>query len=201
MATPVLKEIAIGVAVAAVVCGGCSGDTSGPVYEYGGPGDFGSGQAAPASDAATQPMLVDVDPDKTMTARPGEGVGVFTEYATGGHWHVWWTCDTYRSGQSCSFQLTITVASGAIANTVGETLEAGDQLLQPSPGEVDVTTQTSTGRDGVRFDTSPGAVITIDAKLNGQDDGNLLFFVQDGAVNGNYGGTLTDPLMFEAASP
>ena len=43
--------------------------------------------------------------------------------------------------------------------------------------------------------------ITIDAKLNGVDDGRLFFFVQDKLINGNFKGTFTDPLMFEPSSP
>ena len=200
MAAWALRAIAVCVATASPLFAGCSGDAGASAYGgSSGTVGFGGGPGTAASGTATQPMLVDVDPDKTMTAQPGQGVGVFTEYATGGHWHVWWTCDTSQTDLPCSFQVTVSVASGAIANASGESLETGDQLTQPSPGQIDVTTQTSTGSDGVRFDASPAAVITLDAKLNGQDDGNLLFFVQDGVVNGNYRGTLTDPLMFEAA--
>ncbi len=32
-------------------------------------------------------------------------------------------------------------------------------------------------------------------------DGSFLFFVQDGVVNGNYTGTITDPLMLEGKTP
>lgn len=199
MATSVLKWIAIGIAAAAAILGGCGSDAGGGFGNNG--AGFGGGTGGAPSGAPAQPMLVEVDADKTMTAQPGQGVGVFTEYGSGGHWHVWWTCDTYRSGQPCSFQVTVTVASGAIANASGEALEASDELVQPAASEVEVVTRTSTRSDGVRFDTSPGAVITLDAKLNGQDDGSILFFVQDGVVNGDYSGTVTDPLMFEPASP
>ncbi len=200
MATRGLKGIAIGIAAAAAVLCSCGSDAGGGGFRETGAG-FGGGTGYAPSGAASQPMLVEVDADKTMTAQPGQGVGVFSEYGSGGHWHVWWTCDTDRSGQSCNFQVTVTVASGAIANATGEALEASDELVQPASSEIEIITRTSTLRDGVRFDTSPGAVITLDAKLNGQEDGSLLFFVQDGVVNGNYSGTLTDPLMFEPASP
>jgi hypothetical protein len=202
MSAWVQRAIAVCVAGGAAALVGCSGDTSGPVYGGGtSAGGFGGGAGPTSTGAATQPMLVDVDPDKTMTAQPGQGVGVFTEYATGGHWHVWWTCDTNQTGLGCGFEVAVSVASGSITNAVGETLENSDRLVQESAAEIDLITQTSTGVDGVRFDASPGAVITLDAKLNGQDDGNLLFFVQDNLVNGNYKGTLTDPLMFEASTP
>jgi hypothetical protein len=197
------RTIAIGLAVlSAQLLAGCSADGTVDVSSSSG---GGGGYTAPAgtgsSGKAAQPMLVDVDPNRTMTAQPGQGVGVFTEYATGGHWHVWWTCDTQESGLGCGFDVTITISGGTITNATGENLEPGDQVAQSSAGQIEVTTHTSTGIDGVRFDTSPGTVITLDARMNGLEDGSLLFFVQDGLVNGGYTGTLTDPLMLEASSP
>ena len=44
-------------------------------------------------------------------------------------------------------------------------------------------------------------VITLNAELSGMEAGQYLFFVQDGQINGNYAGTLTDPLMLEPSSP
>ena len=62
-------------------------------------------------------------------------------------------------------------------------------------------TTTTTAVDGVTFDTVLPAgttpVITLDAKLNGVEDPTYLFFVQNGQINGNYTGQLTDPLMLE----
>src|ERR1700736_6314658 len=97
------RAMAIGVAASAVLVGGCAVETSAPASGGGGtsgtayPGPTGtaggSGSSSGAS-AGVQPMLVDVDPNRTMTAQPGQGVGVFTEYVTGGHWRVWWTCHT-----------------------------------------------------------------------------------------------------------
>jgi hypothetical protein len=146
-------------------------------------------------------MLVVLDTNRTMTAQPGQGVGVFNEYVAGGHWHVWWTCDTSQTGLGCSFDVTLTAASGEISNVAGEGLGSSDVLLQSSQGQVAVTTQTSTGISGVMFDAPPGGVVTLDAKVDGLDDGALLFFVQDGQVNGGYTGVVTDPLMLEPSSP
>jgi hypothetical protein len=200
MAAWTLTTIAIGAAAALVA--GCAVDTAPPV-DYTASAGGGSGSSGGGSTAGTSgtPMLVDVDPNLTLTAQGGEGVGVFTEYTTGGHWHVWWTCDTNQSGFGCQFAVAISVASGAIANVAGQGLGAGDAISQPGPGEVVLTTATSTTIDGVHFDAPPGAIITVDAKMNGVDDGSLLFFVQDSLVNGGYRGPLTDPLMFEPSSP
>jgi hypothetical protein len=174
-----------------------STSTGWPATSTGG-GSSGGTSSGPAS---TQPMLVDVDTNRTMTATPGEGVGIFTEYAAGGHWHTWWTCDTNQTGADCSFDVTVSTAGGAFTNVAGESLASSDQLLQPAAGQVEVVTQTSTGVSGVSLDTTAGSIVTLDAKMNGTQDGHLLFFVQDSQVNGGYQGTLTDPLMFEPSTP
>ena len=147
------------------------------------------------------PMLVDVDPDRTLHATGGDGVGVFTEYMTGGHWHVLWTCDTNASGSNCVYEITASVASGAITNFSVQFLESGDDSQQCSSSVVTATTMTAAGVDGITFDAPVDAIVTVDAKVNGAEDGSIMFFVQDGVVNGGYKGTLTDPLMFEPASP
>jgi hypothetical protein len=54
------------------------------------------------------------------------------------------------------------------------------------------------------FDTSAGAVITLDAQVNGlrQISGqSFLFFAQNGRPNGGYAGSVSDPLMLAPASP
>ena len=137
-----------------------------------------------------------------MTAQPGDGVGVFTEYAAGGHWHIFWTCDTNRTNFDCLFNVGISTA-GAITNPAGDALDTTDQLsLNQAPaGQLTAVAQTAATIKGVTFDTAPGAIVTIDVQVDGQRQGEFLFFVQDGLVNGGYAGRLTDPLMLEPSSP
>jgi hypothetical protein len=150
-------------------------------------------------------MLVDVDANRTMSASPGDGVGVFTQYQTGGHWNVWWTCDTNKTGLPCSFDVSVTVSTGSIAEVAGQALTAGDTLTQAGSQQIQVLTTTTTAVAGVTFDTvvPPGTtpIITLDAELGGVSDPAYLFFVQDGTVNGGYSGMLTDPLMLEPSTP
>jgi hypothetical protein len=145
-------------------------------------------------------MLVDVDPNRTMSATPGDGVGVFTQYQTGGHWYVWWTCDTSKTGLSCDFDVSVTVSTGTIANVVGQ-----DATIAAFSQEIEVRSTTTTAVAGVTFDTvvpsGTTPIITLDAKLGGVSDPAYLFFVQDGSVNGGYSGMLTDPLMLEPSTP
>lgn len=165
-----------------------------------GPGTGNDGSALPSASGSSSPMLVEVDTDQTMSAVGGEGVGVFIEYAAGGHWHLWWTCDTAQTRQSCDFSVSATAASGNIENVDASEL-VGGAVTSPNASRVEATSNTTTGVDGIRFDTNPGAVITVDAAVGGFKDGAFLFFVQDGKVNGGFTGTLTNPLQVRGSSP
>src|SRR5258706_11303842 len=83
----------------------------------------GGGNSTPTP-AAQTPLLVTVDTDKVMNATPGDGVGVFIEYKTGGTWHVWWTCDTNKSQKPCAFDVLATASTGTIKNVKPENLLA-----------------------------------------------------------------------------
>jgi len=194
------RTAAFGALLAAFAVGCVVQESSSSGGGYSGTGSSGGGSDDGGGTASSKPMLVDVDPDRTLTAHPGDGVGVFTEYRSGGEWHIWWTCDTNKTSLPCTFQVTVTAASGAITNASSEQFESNDQLVQLSDRAIEALTQTATGVDGIVFDADPGATIQLDAQMNGQDSGSFLFFVQNGQVNGGYQGSLTDPLMFEPAS-
>lgn len=183
--------------------GGSSGGGVGYASSSGGSSGSSSGSTS-SSGGTTHPMLVDVDPNQTMSVNPGDGVGVFTEYQSGGHWHVYWTCDTNKTALSCAFDVTVSVSAGTIANVVGQGSVSGRAVSQ-NPTHIEATSTTTTGLDGITFDTDESAgatpIITLDAKMDGAEDPTFLFFVQDGQINGNYGGQLTDPLMLEPKTP
>jgi hypothetical protein len=188
------------VAIAALVALGCSSESSAVAYSTPGyAGGGGSSSSGSGSGTGTKPMLVVVDTDRVMNATPGDGVGVFTEYRSGGHWRIWWTCDTNKTSQSCAF--TVTVTSGAISNVAGISLQTGDAVVQVDPTDAEANTTTTTSVQGMTFDTPPGATITLDAQIDTQHSGEILFFVQDGKINGGYMGTLTDPLQLEPLTP
>jgi hypothetical protein len=207
-----VRILALGGIVSAGVLVGCTLQDGTPSVSSGGGGYGGSssGSASGTSSSSggstsTQPMLVVVDPNRTMNATPGDGVGVFTQYVTGGHWNIWWTCDTNKTSLPCAFDVTVTVSTGTIANAAGQTLGSTDTLTQSSTQDIEVVTTTTTGIQGVTFDTvvPPGTtpIITLNAELGGMAAPQYLFFVQDGEINGNYQGMLTDPLMLEPSSP
>lgn len=149
---------------------------------------------------ATAPLLVEVDTDQTMTADPGQGVGVFVEYGAGGKWHVWWTCDTTRTNKVCDVDLTVTSGNGPIANLDSSGLSGG-YVATPEPARLEASVRTTTEVHGVKFDTLPGAIITVEASVSGLKDGSFLFFVQDGKVRGGFQGVLTNPLQLQGKTP
>ena len=180
-----------------------------PTVSEGPPVGSGAVGAAPAPSDATStslaPLLVVLDTDQVMNADPGQGVGIFTEYFTGGKWHVWWTCDTTLSKQLCDVALSATVASGTIDNLdVGEL--QGGYAATPNPSRVEARATTSTQVHGITFTTSPGAVVTLEATVSGLKEGpgqnrSFFFFVQDGKINGGFTGRLTNPLQLQGKTP
>jgi hypothetical protein len=155
---------------------------------------------APSSPVSPAPLLVEIDTDQTMLVEPGEGVGVFIEYASGGHWALRWTCDTLVTGQDCDVNLSATAASGNVTDVDARGL-AGGFVTTPTPSRVEARVRTGEEIHGIHFATSPGAVITVEATIGGLRDGSFFFFVQDGKVNGGYTGRLTNPLQVQGHTP
>jgi hypothetical protein len=197
-----LELASVGVlSVLSATLGGCvvESDPPPPPVSTAGGTPVGPGTGNSTGPSKT-PMLVDVDPNVTMTATPGDGVGVFNEYVTGGHWHVWWTCDTNKTSQPCNFDVKISAKSGSVSAARSDQFATSD-TLNNGAGSLEAVTNTTSNVEGVYFDTPPGDVITLEASIGGVESGQFLFFVQKGEVNGGFTGTLTDPLMLEGASP
>ncbi len=186
-----------------------TGYVTGGTYSPGSDAGFIYGDGGPSA----SPMLAKIDPNANMDQTAGQGVGVFTQYTSttdtdpGGHWYVWWTCDTSVSDLPCDFTISVSVAHGGITNVSPQNFAYTDQL---AGGGTDggaqsttftATTTTTTQVQGVMFDTQPGVVITLSAALEGEYSGSFLFFVQDGQINGGYKGELTDPLDLQSTVP
>jgi hypothetical protein len=203
MSLSTLCRFAFAAAIPAFVVA-CAVETAPSVS--GGGGGTGWGPSASAeSDAggpSEYPILALVDTNLTMTAAPGQGVGVFAEYAAGGQWTVWWTCDSLvdSANPPCQFDVKISVQSGSITAPVTNGFSATDTFT-PSATQIEGVTTTSIGSDGVTFQTAPGAVITLSATVGGQYDGRFLFFVEGGKVDDGYSGTVTDPIMLQGSTP
>jgi hypothetical protein len=174
------------------------------------PGGSGSGTVggttpSEPSGVSTSPILAVLDTDQVMNADPGQGVGVFSEYFGGGKWHVWWTCDTAKSQQQCDVVLSATAASGTISNLDATAIDNGSAVIS-NGSRIDAQTTTTTQVHGIRFNTNPGAVITLEATVGGLREGpgpnrSFFFFVQDGKINGGFTGRLSNPLQLQGKTP
>lgn len=159
------------------------------------PSGSGSSSAAPAPSA---PLVVEIDTGRTLKAEAGQGVGIFVEYAAGGKWNVWWTCDTAQTGAACDFSVQIS-GTGIVSPKTSGVL-ASDSVAF-SGGRILARSQTGSNIVGVLFDAPPGGTITIDASIGGVRDPAYFFFVQDGQPNGGFTGALSNPLAFRGRTP
>jgi hypothetical protein len=135
-----------------------------------------------------------VDTGATMSAAPGTGVGMFVQYDEGGHWTVFTTCDTERSGLDCEFDILVTTVypSDRIANVDGFELSSGDTFTQ-SADSVNLVTLTNFGMNGMFFDTDPGAEIEIDVLIDGVPQPQYVYAVSNGRL---VEGVETNPVDF-----
>jgi hypothetical protein len=162
-----------------------------------------SGAAAPGDGTPSEhPILAPIDSNQTMTAAPGQGVGVFAEYYAGGAWNIWWTCDSIVDPNNvpCQFDVKISVATGTIALPAAQGFQTTDTFTS-SATRLEGVTLTTVGTSGVTFQTSPGATITLSATVGGQYDGRFIFFVEGGKVDDGFTGTVTDPIELVGSSP
>ena len=146
------------------------------------------------------PAIADItiDPAATMDVSPGDGVGLFVEYAGAGHWNIFSTCDTAVSGTSCNFDLMISADPRVvIANVEGQDLNELDSLTLESDGSIRLVTDTDFGMNGVSFDAEPGATIEIDMLLDGIEQPEFIYAVSDGVL---LRGVPSNPVDFTPAS-
>jgi hypothetical protein len=171
---------------------------SSPSSGGGGVSYAGGGPAGSSAATSATPVVVLVDPNQTLESTPGKGIGVYVEYETGGHWRISWTCDTLLTNLSCNFMVAAAVTSGEITNGAALDPASSASVTQPNAAQVQSTSTTTSGVDGVLFDGPPGSRVTVTVQLNAPLS---FFFVQDGKVNGGYQGPLANPLTFEPSSP
>lgn len=117
-----------------------------------------------------------IEADEFLEAPAGEGAGVFIEYESGGGWHVWVSCDTLISGQSCKFDVFAQVIGGSIGHVVGDSLGPGDAVYQDCSDTAQLITKTRSNISGMYFDASPGATVQFDILLDGAPYPELVYW-------------------------
>ena len=145
------------------------------------------------------PQQVAITPDKTLQADPGKGVGIFVEYATGGRWHVWTSCDTDQSSVSCNFEVFAIPEQGArISNVQAEGLEGGELAEELTDGSAHLSASTASEFDGMTFEATPGAVVELEVYFDGVPDSRVVFWFGNDTL---HTGAPTDPVDFLPDTP
>jgi hypothetical protein len=147
-----------------------------------------------------KPMLLNIDSDVALDAKPGDGVGVFVEYYVGGRYRIWSTCDTNTSGLSCPFDIFTSVdTSSAIAAVTTEDLESFDSVnINEAQGTVDLRFDTDSDYDAVEIDVTPGAILRVELYLDNQSQPRFIYWFGDGVL---HQGAPTNPVDLNPTKP
>jgi len=175
-------------ALAASACTYDNGDAHHVLYDNG-----------PSSSVCGDTVQSTIDTDATLVVTPGQGAGVFVEYASGGHYHVRTACDTSRSNATCLWDIIVTPEAGkVISNVVPEGLEGNDSLVPFDTASYRLVANTSTEIDGFTFDVDPGVSISVDALLDNVCATPYFFWNGDGGL---HSGSPSNPLTLTPSGP
>jgi hypothetical protein len=122
------------------------------------------GDPAPPVDPAGEESI---DPGAGMTPTPGLGAGLFIEYASGGDWTLFVTCDTEVTDAACAFDVIVTVDPGAGLAAPELSGESPDDTVRLVDGGFHLYTVTTGEMPMVTFSADPGAGVTVDMLLDG----------------------------------
>lgn len=128
---------------------------------------------------SSPPPRVSIDTGRTLHASPGQGVGLFITYTSGGNWKLEWTCDTNVSrSHACRFEIAVgTHGVTEIAST------PASAVVQRDAESLRISTVTTTTLDTATFKTEPGGAIAVAMRMDGQPFPRLMFFVSDGQLS------------------
>jgi hypothetical protein len=146
------------------------------------------------------PMLVNIDTDVALDSKLGDGVGIFVEYYNGGHYRIWTTCDTNYSKEVCPFDIYTSVDTSAIiSGTFEDNLEGFDSItVAQSQGTVDLHFETGSDYDAAEIDVTPGAILRVEAYIDGQSDPRFIYWFGNGVL---HQGAPTNPIDFNPSKP
>jgi len=147
-----------------------------------------------------EPMLVNIDSDMELAAKPGDGVGIFVEYYTGGRYRIWTTCDTNFSGSVCPFEIYTSVdTASTISAVVEENLEGYDSVtINQGQGAVDLYFETGSDSDAVEINVTPGAILRLEAFVDSLSQPHFIYWFGNGVL---HEGAPTNPVDFNPTKP
>lgn len=144
-------------------------------------------------------LRMSIDTNQTLQADPGEGAGLFVEYAEGGEYHVFATCDTNHSDYNCGWSIVASIdPTLSMDFTDDGDLEKGDEITRIDQGAVRLDFLVGADFDGVVLKVPPGERFRLNWLLDSVAQEDKLSWVSEGAVKT---GAPSDPLDLEPTSP
>lgn len=195
-----LRSLAMSSFLLALTAGVAGAATTGCFFV----GDHHHDDDTPDVDDPTPPDTVTVSevaiqPDRVLEAAPGEGVGIFVEYLTGGHWRVWTTCDTFTSKQVCAFTLfASTRVSEDLLSFGAEDVEGFDKLVRLDDGSVQLIAETDSDVDVLTLDVTDGQPLDLEVYIDGQSAQPYVYWVSGDVI---HGGAPANPIRFVPQAP
>lgn len=143
-------------------------------YSGGGVGVGNTGGAA---------FYATVDRGVVLNTDLGQGAGVFVEYAEGGVWTIWTSCDTFQSDLSCLWDIHVSSQAPISSDTVDVFDSEGEDFAEIySDYDLSFYTETSIGSDAISFVTQPKSLVQIEIVLDGFSEPAYLRWSFNGEV-------------------
>ena len=140
-----------------------------------------------------------IDTNAGLETDLGVGAGAFVEYAEGGLWRMFTTCDTLDSGYSCYWDVVISpLEANAILSSAPDGLESDDTLSWEGPENLRFLAYTNYEFDGFSFEAVPGVGMRIDVLLDNGCANRYMFWQGDGA---RHEGAPSNPMDLFPSSP
>jgi hypothetical protein len=189
--SPLVLTLALGTGAATTGCIVIHDDQGGqPVYD----GDDTDPGTDPGEDPGVQISQVEIQPDQILQAAPGEGVGIFVEYATGGKWRVWTTCDTFTSKKVCSFDiLASTPHFEQLRAYAMADVEGFDAVKDRGDGTIEFIADTDSDTDALVLDMDENAPLELEVYIDGQSAEPYVYWVSRDVI---HGGAPANPVQF-----
>lgn len=157
-------------------------------------GDQGPDVTDPGTPVPDAVAEVAIQPDQVLNAAPGEGVGIFVEYMTGGKWRIWTTCDTFTSKQVCSFQIFASTRRAEHLRAYAlEEAEGFDEVTDLGDGTIQLIADTDSDIDALVLEVEDTQPIELEVYIDGQNAQPFVYWVSDGVI---HAGAPDNPVAF-----
>lgn len=148
--------------------------------------------------AVSDAVYTTIDADHVLDTDLGEGAGMFVEYATGGRWTLWTSCDTNVTGALCLWEAHVTARSGGIYDVLEFDTEDFDSVEYFGENGVSFYAETGAFSDAVEFYTEPGTLLEVELVLDGYMAPEYLVWFGNGYVHNGANGS---PVVFQPDQP